>query len=361
MVVNKAAILRNLAHCIGIDVDALARLEKMGVVRIGAADNCYYVVLNKPDVRDAIVVLSCEDSCRLIGGCPKPLFCYAASTCKELVASEEFIAEDLVLGLPVRLTVLNGKLFTFLLDGSYSPYTSYRLMLDNRLVRIVSNFNYVCGIIFGWEEPYTLWVQPGYDRVYGFVMLAAVSDGRYLTTYELRKMGYKDLLPHVLLENIDIDSLEKLLHGVLAGARLGIRLVNRNNTVVFASKSLIQGFARWNNLLDYSLLNVVLGYYTKTCLDARKNIERERIACELGHLLLHNLLEELQTREGLVIELRVPYNLKDDIIAEFSRRPGFRVRGATTADERTAIVKIERYHPLLESLQKGWHSLPLPL
>ena len=359
MVVDKATILGGLARCVGVDVSVLTELEELGVARIGTINDCYYVVLKKLGVRDAIVVLSCEGSCRLIGDCPKPLFCYAESACKSLIANKVFTAEDLVLGLPVRLTVLNERLFAFLLDGSYSPYTSYRLMLDSRLVGIVGNFDYVCGVVFGWEEPYTLWVQPGYNMVYGFVMLSAVSNGRYFTTYELRKMGYGDLLPRLLLENVDIDSLEKLLHSVLAGARLGVRLVNEYNAIIFTSKSLVQGLARWNNLLDHSLLNVVLGYYARACLDARKSIERERIACELGQLLLHSLLEEMQARKGLVVELRVPHNLKDDVIAEFSKTPGFRVKGITT-NGKTAIVKIERHHPLLEPLQKGWHSLSLP-
>ncbi|HIC99574.1 MAG TPA: hypothetical protein EYP08_08165 [Pyrodictiaceae archaeon] len=361
MVVNKADVLKNVAYCIGVDVDTLVRLEKMGVARIGIANNCYYIVLRKIGVHEATVVLSCKDVCRFIGSCPKPLFCYTASACKEVVVGEKFIVEDLVLGLPIRLTVLNGKLFAFLLDGSFSPYTSYRLTLNSRLVKAVNEFDYVCGVVFGWEEPYTLWIQPGYDKAYGFTMLAAVLNGKYLTTYTLREIGYSDLLPHIVSESINVDDLEKLLHGVLAGARLGIRLVNNRITVIFASKSLIQGFARWHNLLlDCSLLEVARNYYAITYFNTQKNIERERVACELGRLLVHSLLEELQAREGLVVELKIPYDLKDDIVAEFSRRRGFRVKSVATADKGTVVVEIERRYPLFESLQKKWHILPLP-
>lgn len=361
--VNKADILKNLTRCIGVDVDTLAKLEKMGVMRIGTTGECYYAALKRWGIPEATIVLSCRDTCRVIGDCPKPVLCYTIDACKKLVASKEFVVEDLVLGLLVRLAVIEGKLFAFLSDGTYSPYTSYRLSSNENLVKIVNDFDYVCGVVFGWEEPYTLWLQPGYDKIYGFVMLAAVSNGKYLTTFELRRIGYSDLLPHTLLENSDANALERLLHGTQAGARLGVRLASKDMVAVFASKSLIQGFARWYNLLPTgnNLLDIVLSYYVKACLEAEKNVERERIVCELGNLLLHGLLEELQARKSLVVELKIPYNLKDGIVAEFSGKTGFRVKSVIKVNNRTAIIKVERHHPMLEPLQRKLYALPFPL
>lgn len=361
--VNKADILEKLAQCIGVDVNTLVKLEKIGVLRIGIASECYYAALRKWGAHETTIVISCKNTCRVIDGCPKPILCYTIDACKQLVTGKEFVVEDLVLGLPVRLAVLEGKLFAFLSDGTYSPYTSYRLSTNENLIKIVNNFDYVCGVVFGWEEPYTLWLQPGYDKVYGFIILAAVSNKKYFTTFELRGIGYTDLLPHILLEDSNVDALEKLLRSIQVGARLGARLVSKDTTIIFASKNLVQGLARWNNLLsiDNDLMNIVLSYYAKTCLETQKNVERERVICELGNLLLHGLLEELQARESLVVELKIPHSLKDSVVAEFSGKTGFHVKGAIRADDRTVIVRVERYHPILEPLRRKMHLLPFHL